>query len=297
RWAWSPPPPPASSSARASSACCAHSAPPRRSSRRCSSPSRWWWRSRAARSAGSSAPSRPSPSAAKRSRHPPPPSRCCCRWRCSWRSWSPSRARWDRCGWRFASTPSRRSVLDPRTRMEARLLWASLWRRRGTAGLAALAVAIGASVAAALLHVSGDVSVKLSRELRAFGPNLVLAPAAAGGERTLDEREARARCAAAGVSLVPDGYDSKPGYRGASAIGGPVLYASALVDHHAIPVAGADFDALGMLHPSWKWGETTRTVTTKAGAGEAHAGASLMRRMGWSVNDKLVLTSPDGARR
>jgi len=185
-------------------------------------------------------------------------------------------------------------VLDPRTRMEARLLWASLWRRRGTAGLAALAVAIGASVAAALLHVSGDVSVKLSRELRAFGPNLVLAPAAAGGERTLDEREARARCAAAGVSLVPDGYGS---YLGASAIGGPVLYASALVDLHAIPVAGADFDALGALHPSWKWDETTRTIPLKAGAGEAHAGASLMRRMGWRVNDKLVLTSPDGARR
>jgi len=188
-------------------------------------------------------------------------------------------------------------VLDPRTRMEARLLWASLWRRRGTAGLAALAVAIGASVAAALLHVSGDVSVKLSRELRAFGPNLVLAPAAAGGERTLDEREARARCAAAGVSLVPERHGSKPGYLGASAIGGPVLYASALVDNHAIPVAGADFDALGALHPSWKWGETTRTIPLKAGAGEAHAGASLMRRMGWRVNDKLVLTSPDGARR
>jgi hypothetical protein len=33
--------------------------------------------------------------------------------------------------------------------MELRLLWASLWRRRGMASLAALAVAIGASVASA----------------------------------------------------------------------------------------------------------------------------------------------------
>jgi len=86
-------------------------------------------------------------------------------------------------------------VLDARTRMEARLLWASLWQRRGTAGLAALAVAIGASVAAALLHVSGDVEVKLSRELRALGPNLVLAPSPASGEDYLDERAARDRCA------------------------------------------------------------------------------------------------------
>ena len=58
--------------------------------------------------------------------------------------------------------------------MEARLLRGALWRKRGTAGLAVLAVAIGASVASALLHVQGDVSRKLTRELRSLGPNLLL---------------------------------------------------------------------------------------------------------------------------
>ena len=90
-------------------------------------------------------------------------------------------------------------MLDARLRMEFRLLWASLWKRRGAAGLAALAVAIVASVAAALLHVSGDVGVKLSRELRAMGPNLVLAPAVGSATRWLDEGAVRARCEAAGV--------------------------------------------------------------------------------------------------
>jgi len=159
-------------------------------------------------------------------------------------------------------------VLDARTRMEARLLWASLWKRRGTAGLAALAVAIGASVAAALLHVSGDVGVKLSRELRALGPNLVIAPSTASGERFLDERDARARCVAAGVDGVP------------------VLYATAFVGSHAIPVAGADLAALLRLHPSWK--------LDGAGA-QALAGDALARRMRWHVGERISLAAPDDA--
>ena len=160
-------------------------------------------------------------------------------------------------------------MLDARTRMEARLLWASLWKRRGAAGLAALAVAIGASVAAALLHVSGDVGVKLSRELRAFGPNLVITPSAASGATWIDVRDARARSEAAGVEGVP------------------VLYATALAGGHAIPIAGAPLEALVALHPSWK---------RHGGLAPALAGATLARRMGWHEGDRLALTSPDGAR-
>jgi len=168
-------------------------------------------------------------------------------------------------------------VVDPRLRMEARLLWASLWQRRGAAALAALAVAIGASVAAALLHVSGDVGLKLSRELRALGPNLVIAPSAGAAGAYLDEPQVRARCAAAGVHGVP------------------VLYASALAGGHAVPLAGADLAPLTMLHPSWKWTPTARTVPEHAL--EAHAGATLARRMGWREGDSLALASPGGERR
>ena len=181
-------------------------------------------------------------------------------------------------------------MLDPRLRMEARLLWSSLWQRRGAAALAALAVAIGASVAAALLHVSGDVSVKLSRELRALGPNLVLAPSAAGGGRYLNERKALARCEAAGVDGVP------------------VLYATAIVGGHAIPIAGAPLHALAALHPAWRWtAEGLRApipvAPPQAGSGRpapyelAYGGATLARRQGWEHGGFLVLGSPDGARR
>src|SRR5437764_10654992 len=97
--------------------------------------------------------------------------------------------------------------------MEGRLLRAALGRRRGTVLLAVIAVAIGASVASALLHVSGDVSRKLSRELRSLGPNLLVVPARPGATaapasaaepaRYLDEAMVRRRLAAAGVEGVP----------------------------------------------------------------------------------------------
>ena len=160
-------------------------------------------------------------------------------------------------------------MADARMVMEFRLLWASLWRRRGTAALAALAVAIGASVAAALLHVSGDVGAKLTRELRSLGPNLLLAPAQTSLEPYLDEALARTRLAAASVNGVP------------------VLYATAHVGGHAIPIAGADLMALARMHPSWK------RVGASTGA---QAGVALARRLELAPGTRMELSSPDGAR-
>lgn len=160
-------------------------------------------------------------------------------------------------------------MADARARMESRLLWASLWRRRGMAALAALAVAIGASVAAALLHVSGDVSEKLTRELRSLGPNLVVTPSAGSGQSFLAESLVTSRLRAAGISGVP------------------VLYASASLRGHRIALAGADPVALADLHPSWK----------RSGVpGGAQVGVVLARRLGVGAGDDLELASPDGAR-
>src|SRR5205085_8320438 len=95
--------------------------------------------------------------------------------------------------------------------MELRLLRAAVGRRRGTVALAVLAVTIGASVASAMLHVTADVSRKLSSELRALGPNLLVLPSEgapadprhASGSAWLDASDARARLAAAGIDGLP----------------------------------------------------------------------------------------------
>lgn len=141
----------------------------------------------------------------------------------------------------------------------ARVLLATLRHERASALLAAAAVAIGVSVAAALMHVSSDVDRKVSYQLRALGPNLLVLPAA--GDH-LDVAEAAARLEHLGLRGVP------------------LLYESAFASGQPIAVVGADLDALGALHPHWR--------VTRAGPG-ALAGARLIERLGVAPGGALAL--------
>ena len=143
------------------------------------------------------------------------------------------------------------------------MLRAALWRKRGMVLIAVLAVAIGGSVACALLHVSNDVSRKLTHELRALGPNLLLAPvsdAPAASAALLDESTARARLAAAKLD------------------GAGLLLVSATRDHRPLPIVGADLAAARRLHPSWRIGP---------GDGRTLVGVRLLRALGLTVGDTL----------
>ena len=138
--------------------------------------------------------------------------------------------------------------------MALRLFHAALWRKRGMVGLAILAVAIGGSVAGALLHISRDISQKLTRELRALGPNLLLLPAGSGGDAAfLDEALARERLRAGGLE------------------GAALLFVTANIDGRRVPVVGADLAMVQKLHPAWS-----------VGAGERGSlmGVRLARRLG-----------------
>ncbi len=177
-------------------------------------------------------------------------------------------------------------MADLRLRTEAHLLRVALWRRRGTAALAVLAVAIGASVASALLHVSGDVGRKVTRELRSLGPNLIVVPATGteGAEgRFLDEAVVRARLSAAGLDGVP------------------LLYLVADVEGRRVPVVGADLAAARRLHPAWVVGAESAGTSTPSLMGArlmarlaTRPGAPLMLRVPGET--AAVLTLPAGAR-
>ncbi len=162
--------------------------------------------------------------------------------------------------------------------METRLLWAAMTRKRGAVGLAILAVAIGASVASALLHVSGDISRKLAHELRVLGPNLLLVPASsatgsanAWDDRAttsyLDEAVARDRLAAAGLPGVA------------------ILYGVGRARNQAVLVVGTDIEAAIRIHPGWK---------VSAGPHGSLIGVRLMRRLGVGPSDALALEYPGG---
>ncbi len=175
---------------------------------------------------------------------------------------------------------------DPRRLgLEARFLGAALWRRRGTMALAVAALTIGTSVAAALLHVSSDVSRKLSRELRALGPNLLLVPERATAAPTpgtgtaadyLEVADARARLAAAGLDGVP------------------LLYLVATVDGRPIQVVGADLDALRRIHPAWSFEDAAGTATPAPGRVRSLIGRRLMRRLALAPGRRAALRFAGG---
>jgi len=157
---------------------------------------------------------------------------------------------------------------------------ASLWRQRGTVAMAVLAVAIGASVAAALMHLSSDIGRKLTHELRALGPNLLLVPAGralatdSGSDvaTTLDAAEADRRLASANVS------------------GACLLYVAAQIEGDGgsidVPVIGAPLERMRALHPSWKlsaWPATSLIGARLAARLGPAAGGAVRLRCGSRV--------------
>lgn len=72
-------------------------------------------------------------------------------------------------------------------RMLLRILREALFRRKRRVAVAVVAVLVGSSLAAALLTLASDVSDKVSRELKAYGANILAAPKAAGALGAGDE--------------------------------------------------------------------------------------------------------------
>ncbi|MBI2848248.1 MAG: ABC transporter permease [Chloroflexi bacterium] len=60
--------------------------------------------------------------------------------------------------------------------MTWRILREALWHRKGRAGLALLAIVVGASLVTALLGVSSGILEKMGQELRSYGANIAVTP-------------------------------------------------------------------------------------------------------------------------
>ena len=122
--------------------------------------------------------------------------------------------------------------------MSARFLSRSLRLRAPTLLFALLAVTVGAAMAATMLNLQADVAAKMSRELRRFGPNLLLTPAPNRSPATLDEQAVHGAAGLEGSALLVAAGD-------VSDAGG---------DGHAAPAAviGADFASLRRINPSWR---------------------------------------------
>ena len=170
------------------------------------------------------------------------------------------------------------------------LLRGALFARRGRVLLAVAAIAIGTSVAAALLLVSRDVGRKVTRELRAYGPNLVVA--SAEGALPVGTRDLSLGSVGGVARLGPGTRAWLAGEvaEGRLVAAVPLRYAVGRRGDHPVVVAGTDLAALGRLHPEW-------TLPPLDGA-DAIVGAVVASRLNLSRGEgaTLEIEGPRGPR-
>src|SRR2546428_13688095 len=77
---------------------------------------------------------------------------------------------------RSLSGGRRGSARRARVAMSARFLLRSLSLRGSSFLLALLAIVVGATVTSTMLTIRADLTAKMSRELRRYGPNLLVTP-------------------------------------------------------------------------------------------------------------------------
>jgi putative ABC transport system permease protein len=140
----------------------------------------------------------------------------------------------------------------------ARFLLRSLNMRGPAFLLAFLAITVGATVTATVLNLKAGLQEKMSRELRAYGPNLLIVSRAA-------------------AMLEEQALDAVPGALGSQVNLVPVLIAGGTAAGHAATIVGVDFESLRRLYPGWRI--EPAPPAPSAGPG-CILGAALARRAG-----------------
>jgi len=142
--------------------------------------------------------------------------------------------------------------MSGRVRLFGSLLRGSLFERRGRIALAVAAIAIGTSVAAALVLVSRDVGSKVEKELAIFGPNLVLAPAA--GDLPIGAGDLRLGA----VGSAPRFGEPARAWLATERAEGRIVqfatlrYGAARHGVATVVTAATDLADLRALHPAWR---------------------------------------------
>lgn len=173
----------------------------------------------------------------------------------------------------------------------ARFLLRSLNMRGPAFLLALLAVTVGATVTATVLNLKAGLQEKMSRELRAYGPNLLIVPRAAvtqsAGESAPDAGGVASGPLEAGAATLEEqALDAVPGALGSQVNLVPVLIAGGTAAGHAATIVGADFESLRRLYPGWR----IEPAPPAPPAGPACVlGAALARRAGKRPGDPIEI--------
>jgi putative ABC transport system permease protein len=183
-------------------------------------------------------------------------------------------------------------TLSPRRKLFFRMVSGSLWRRRDRVWIALGAVAIGISVGAGLLLVSRDVERMVSRELRVYGPNVVVRPRseeAASGLRDVQVGAVHSRDTFEAPRQSPAALQTPAGaVRAESSL--PLLYGSARAQPNpmhweTVVVAGTSLPDLQRLYAGWSYAVSQKPVTRIP----LFVGQDAARTIGVTPGDTLLL--------
>jgi len=131
-----------------------------------------------------------------------------------------------------------------RNRFRWRLLRQAILQKKSKAVLVVLAVAMGASVLAALLNLKGDLRYRMNRELRDYGPNVILIPDPAQNKVFLTD------------DLLPSIRQFADSHSVLSYT--PQIFVPVKVDGLSSVMTGASLVSLRKLYPNWKWDEGSK---------------------------------------
>ncbi|HKA24179.1 MAG TPA: FtsX-like permease family protein [Candidatus Eisenbacteria bacterium] len=184
--------------------------------------------------------------------------------------------------------------LSPRRRLFLRMVSGSLWRRRDRVWIALGAVAIGISVGAGLLLVSRDVERMVARELRVYGPNIIVRPRseeAASGLRDVRVGAVHSRetFSAPAASWPNDTVTPQGPVRSESALS--LLYGSARAQPNpmrweTVVVAGTDLAKLQQMYTGWSY---RRAAAGGANRVPIFVGSDAAKRIRVAPGDTLFL--------
>ncbi len=154
----------------------------------------------------------------------------------------------------------------------------SLTLRASSFILALLAVTVGAAVSAVMLNLKADLGSKMARELRRYGPNLLVTPAGDTLAGTLDEFRLRAlQLEQPALQLIASGRVTAGNGRGEPAT-----------------IVGAEYDALRGQNPTWRIDGAWPAPGDQA---TCVIGAAVARRAGISAGDRIHLNVGDTTER
>ncbi|MBI4286865.1 MAG: ABC transporter permease [Chloroflexi bacterium] len=151
--------------------------------------------------------------------------------------------------------------------MRRRILGRSFRNRKARLALAMLSVVLGASLVAALVNLSLDIPQKASSQLRAYGANILVLPAAPPGSDVAYIPES-------GLGYL-EGADLAPSIVGYT----PYLYGQVEIDGQRVVLAGVRLDTVARTSPWWR-------VT---GGGVWEVGSGMGAVVGAQVAEKLQL--------